>query len=293
MKPRATRTAYGMLAPALLLLGVFVVWPLLRTVMWSAQGVGLLDPGAAAWNRGANYSYLLSDPRFRQAFFNTAWFVVMVVPLQCACAFFMALWVNRPERYWRWLRTAFFVPVVVSMPVLAVLWTMLYQPVEGAQMGLVNAVLTTLGLPARDWLHDPQLALPALAFMSIWQGVGFQMMIFLAGLQQLSTEQLEAARIDGAGALQRLWHVIVPGMRHSIVFVLTATTILAFRLFVQPYLMTRGGPQDRTLSVIQYIYETTFLNRDLGLASAGAVFFLLLVAVITWTQYRAQHRGGV
>lgn len=292
MKPRTTGIAYAMLAPALLLLGLFVVWPLLRAVFWSVQGVGLLDPAAATWNRGANYSYLLSDPRFRQAFLNTAWFVVMVVPLQCAGAFFLALWVNRPERYWRWLRTVFFIPVVVSMPVLAVLWTMLYQPAEGTQMGLVNAVLTTVGLSAQDWLHDPQLALPALAFMSIWQGVGFQMMIFLAGLQQLSSEQLEAARIDGANACQRLWYVIVPGMRHSIVFVLTATTILAFRLFVQPYLMTRGGPQDRTLSVIQYIYETTFLNRDLGLASAGAVLFLLLVAVITWAQYHVQRRGA-
>lgn len=292
MIARSPRTAYALLSPALLVLGLFVIWPLIRSVVWSLQGVGLLNPAAAAWNRGANYSYLLTDPRFRQAFLNTAWFALMVVPLQCLCAFFMALWVNRPERYWRWLRTAFFVPVVVSMPVLAILWTLLYQPVEGEQMGLVNAVLTAIGLPTRDWLHNPHWALPALAFMSIWQGVGFQMMIFLAGLQQLDRAQLEAARIDGANAPQRLWYVIVPGMRPHFIFVLTATTILAFRLFVQPYLMTRGGPQDRTLSVIQYIYETTFLNRDLGLASAGAILFLILVALITWAQYRAQPRGA-
>ena len=199
-------------------------------------------------------------------------------------AFFLALWVNRPERHWRWLRTVFFVPVVVSMPVLAVLWSMLYQPMRGAQMGLVNAVVSAIGLPPQDWLQDPNLALPAIAFMSVWQGVGFQMMIFLAGLQNLSQEQLEAATIDGAGSLQRLRHVIVPAMRPSIVFVLTATLILSFRLFVQPYLMTRGGPDDATVSIIQLIYETTFLGRELGMACAGAALFLVLVAGLTLLQ---------
>ena len=120
--------------------------------------------------------------------------------------------------------------------------------------------------------------------MSVWQGVGFQMMIFLAGLQNLSKDQLEAAQIDGASAGQRLRHVIVPAMRPSIVFVLTATLILSFRLFVQPYLMTRGGPADATVSIIQIIYETTFLGRELGRACAGAMLFLLLVAGLTGLQ---------
>ena len=277
-----------LLLPALLVLGTFVAWPLVRSVVWSFTDANLLAPQNAEWNRGAHYSYLLSDPRFRQAFLNTALFALMVVPLQSVLAFFLALWVNRPEPYWRWLRTAFFVPVVVSMPVLAILWTLLYQPLDGNEAGLINAALLALRLPAQDWLQNPLLALPAIAAMSVWQGVGFQMMIFLAGLQQLSRDQLEAARIDGANGAQRLWYVIIPSMRNSLLFVWITTTILAFRLFVQPYLMTRGGPQDRTVSVIQYLYETTFLNRDLGLASAGAVVFLLLVALITFLQQRAQ-----
>jgi ABC-type sugar transport system permease subunit len=105
------------------------------------------------------------------------------------------------------------------------------------------------------------------------------MMIFLAGLQNLGADQLEAARMDGAGPLKRLWHVILPGMRPSLVFVSLTTTILSFRLFVQPYLMTRGGPENRTVSIIQMIYETTFLNRDLGLAGAGTVIFLLSILI--------------
>lgn len=277
-------TPWLFLAPALGLLGLFTLVPMLRAVGWSFTNADLLNVDAARGIGGANYSELLADPRFRRAFWNTAWFAMMVVPVQAALAFFLALWVNRPERHWRWLRTVFFVPVVVSMPVLAVLWTMLYQPMRGDQMGLVNALVSGFGLPAQEWLQNPRLALPAIAFMSIWQGVGFQMMIFLAGLQNLSKDQLEAAKMDGANAGQRLRHVIVPAMRPSIVFVLTATLILSFRLFVQPYLMTRGGPEDATVSIIQLIYEMTFLGRELGLASAGAVLFLLLVAGLALVQ---------
>lgn len=286
---RRSWEAWLLLLPALLVLGTFVAWPLVRALLWSFTDANLFAPQNAEWNRGTHYSYLIADPRFRQAFLNTALFALMVVPLQSVIAFFLALWVNRPEPYWRWLRTAFFVPVVVSMPVLAILWTMLYQPLEGDQVGLINSALLAVGLPAQDWLQNPLLALPAIAAMSVWQGVGFQMMIFLAGLQQLSRDQLEAARMDGANGAQRLWYVIIPSMRNSLLFVWITTTILAFRLFVQPYLMTRGGPQDRTVSIIQYLYETTFLNRDLGLASAGAILFLLLVAVITLVQQRAQR----
>lgn len=286
---RRSWEAWLLLLPALLVLGTFVAWPLVRALLWSFTDANLFAPQNAEWNRGTHYSYLIADPRFRQAFLNTALFALMVVPLQSVIAFFLALWVNRPEPYWRWLRTAFFLPVVVSMPVLAILWTMLYQPLEGDQVGLINSALLAVGLPAQDWLQNPLLALPAIAAMSVWQGVGFQMMIFLAGLQQLSRDQLEAARMDGANGAQRLWYVIIPSMRNSLLFVWITTTILAFRLFVQPYLMTRGGPQDRTVSIIQYLYETTFLNRDLGLASAGAILFLLLVAVITLVQQRAQR----
>jgi ABC-type sugar transport system permease subunit len=153
-------------------------------------------------------------------------------------------------------------------------------------MGLVNAGLHAIGLPPQAWLREPALALPAIAAMSLWQGVGLQMMIFLAGLQQVPRELLEAAQIDGASAAQRVWHIIVPALRNSIVFVVTVTTILAFRLFVQPYLMTRGGPGDSSRSLIQSIYEMAFLSQDLGRASAAALLFLLVVLAITLLQRR-------
>lgn len=278
------RRAIWFLLPALGLLSVFVVWPLVRAIAWSFSNADLLSVGHARAIGLSNYSSLLADPRFRRAFANTALFAALVVPVQTILAFFLALWVNRPERTWRWLRTVFFVPVVVSMPVLAVLWTMLYQPAQPDHVGLVNAALSLVGLPPQAWLNDPRLALPAIAAMSVWQGVGLQMMVFLAGLQNVPRELLEAARIDGAGPWQRVWHIILPALRNTVIFVVTVTTILAFRLFVQPYLMTHGGPQNRTLSVVQSIYEMTFLDQDLGRACAAALLFLLAVAALTLAQ---------
>lgn len=272
------------LLPAGVLLGMFLVWPMLRAFAWSATDAGLLNPAAAQPVGGGNYADLLGSDRFRTAFLNTALFVLLVVPAQTLLAFALALWVNRPEPCWRWLRHAVFVPTVVALPVLAIIWSILYQPPSASGMGLINQGMTLLGLTPQAWLQDPAWALPAIAFMSVWQGVGLQMMVFLAALQGVSQDQLEAATMDGANPWQRLVHVIVPGVRPTIAFVVTVTTVLAFRLFVQPYIMTRGGPDDRTLSVIQYIYETTFLQRDLGLACAAAVLFLAVVAAVMLVQ---------
>jgi ABC-type sugar transport system permease subunit len=278
------RAALLFLSPALLLLGTFVVWPMLRALWWSLHDTDLLALDRQRWVGLAQYSGLLRDARFRQAFANTAWFALLVVPVQTGLALLLALWVNRPEPAWRWLRSVFFVPSVVAMPVLAVLWTLLYQPAQGGEVGLVNALLQALGLEPRAWLQDPALAMPALAVMSVWQGVGVQMMVFLAALQSVPRDAHEAALLDGANGLQRTLHVTLPALRNTIVFVVTVTAILAFRLFVQPYLMTRGGPDGATRSVIQMVYELTFVSQDLGRACAGAFLFLLVVGLLTGLQ---------
>ncbi len=280
----AARRAIWFLLPALGMLAVFVAWPLIRAAWWSLTDADLLATQDAHWVGAENYSDLLRDPRFRHAFLNTALFAILIVPLQTMLALVLALWVNRPEPAWRWLRTVFFLPVVVSLPVLAVVWTLLYQPEQAGETGLINRLTSVLGFEDRAWLRDPSLALPSLAAMSVWQGAGLQMMVFLAGLQGVSREQIEAAQLDGATAWQRLVYVVIPSLRNTIVFVVTVTTILAFRLFVQPYLMTRGGPDDRTLSLVQYIYETTFLNLELGRACAAALLFLTWVGFLTWLQ---------
>lgn len=283
------RQAPLFLLPALLLLGTFVVWPLLRASWWSLHDADLLALERQRWVGLAQYSDLLRDARFRRAFANTACFALMVVPVQTVLAFLLALWVDRPEPAWRWLRSAFFIPTVMAMPALAILWTLLYQPAQGDEMGLVNAVLSGIGLEPRAWLHDPALALPALAFMSVWQGVGLQMLIFLAGLQTVPRDALEAALLDGASGFERTLHVTVPALRNTIVFVVSVTTILSLRLFVQPYIMTRGGPEGATRSVVQELYELTFISQELGRACAGALLFLVLVGAITVLQRLAQR----
>jgi ABC-type sugar transport system permease subunit len=257
------------LAPALVLLSLFTIWPIARAITFSFTNADLLSLGSAKFRGLANYGDVLSDPRFRQAFYNTALFALLVVPVQTTIAFFAALLANRPELRWRWLRGVFFVTQLVSLPVLAVVWSMLYEAV---------------GLSPAQWLLSPDRALLALAIMSVWQGIGFQMVVFLAGLQNVSPELLDAAKLDGAGPFRRVVSVILPQMKRSIALNVVVTTILSFRLFVQPYLLTRGGPNDRTLSMIEWIYETTFSAHDLGRACAGASLFLCLVAALTAVQ---------
>jgi multiple sugar transport system permease protein len=248
---------------------VFVVWPIGRAVALSFTSADLLSPHSGAARGISNYGDLIADPRFRQSFFNTALFAMMVVPAQTTLALFAALLVNRPEVRWRWLRGVFFTTQLVSLPVLAICWSVLYEAV---------------GLSPKDWLLSPDRALLALALMSVWQGIGFQMLLFLAGLQNVSPDLLDAAKIDGAGPVRRLLFIILPQLERTIALNVVITTILSFRLFVQPYLLTRGGPDDRTLSVIEWIYEATFLQHELGRACAGVVVFLCLVTVLAAIQ---------
>jgi ABC-type sugar transport system permease subunit len=280
------RSAVWFLLPACTLLGLIGVWPLLKAGYFSLNETDLLLVERQRFVGLAQYSELLSDPRFRRAFANTALFALMVVPLQSLLAFLLALWVHRPGRASRVLQGVFFLPTVVSMPVLSVLWTLLYQPAGGSEVGFINAALMAVSLPPQPFLRDPVLALPAIALMSIWQGVGLQMLVFLAGLRALPRESSEAAMLDGAGAWQRTVYITIPALRNSWIFVLTITTILAFRLFVQPYLMTRGGPENSTLSVVQNIYEMTFVSQELGRACAASILLLVWVGLITLLQRR-------
>lgn len=280
------RSAVWFLLPAGLLLALFVIWPLLRAAYFSFHEADLLRVERQQFVGLENYSELLTDQRFRRAFANTALFALLVVPLQSVLAFLLALWVHRPEPAYRVLQGVFFVPAVVSMPVLSVLWTLLYQPGSGSEMGFINAALVGMSLPPQAFLRDPGQALSAIAVMSIWQGVGLQMLVFLAGLRSLPRESWEAARLDGANAWQRTLYITLPALRNSWVFVITITTILAFRLFVQPYLMTRGGPENSTLSLVQNIYEMTFVTQELGRACAASILLLTWVGLITLLQRR-------
>ena len=240
---------------------------------------------------GARYLVGARDPLFLRSVVNTLLFAVLVVPLQTALAFGMALWVNRQFRGRVVLRTVFFAPVVTSMVVVSAIWGLLLH----SESGLVNQVLAAVfdaQAPQPDWLGDPRIAMLSIALMSAWQGAGFQMLIFLSGLQGISREQYEAAEVMGASRWQQFLYITLPSLRRTIVFVTLATTIAAFGLFTQVDILTGGGPQDATSTIIFHSVRVGFREQDIAYGSAMSLFFFVLVLVLALVQKKLMERSG-
>jgi len=231
-----------------------------------------------------NYSALLHDPLFWIALRNTAYFVVVAGPLSVAVSLIAALLVSPAAlRGTSLFRTLFFLPVVTSLVAVAVVWRYLYHP----RFGVLNYLLSLAGLPALDWLGSPHLAMPAIIVMSVWKNFGFNMVIFMAGLQSIPERLYEAASIDGATAWQQFWRITLPMLTPTFVFVGVMTLIGNFQLFAEPYVMTQGGPAHSTLSMVLYMYEEGFRWWSLGYAAALAfVLFAIIVAVTALTRLR-------
>jgi multiple sugar transport system permease protein len=226
-----------------------------------------------------NFVRLFNSASFRQALLNTFIFAVVVVPLQTFFALVLAVLVNQKLRFINLFRTIYFSPVVTTMVVVSIIWYFLYNPGEG----LINQMISFISfgkLGPYNWLNDTSSALPAIMILSIWQGVGFQMVIYLAGLQGIPDELYEAGRVDGANTWQQFWQITIPQLRNTTIFVIISTTILAFKLFTQVWVMTRGGPQGATKTIIVLLYEEGFKMLRVGYASAiGVLFFLIVLAV--------------
>jgi multiple sugar transport system permease protein len=237
--------------------------------------------------------YLLGarDPQFLRSIVNTATFVVLVVPLQSVLALLMALWVNRSFPGRTALRTIFFAPVVTSMVVVSAIWGLLLHPDAGLFNQALRAVLGE-GAPQPDWLGNPHTAMLSIALMSAWQGAGFQMLIFLAGLQGISKEQYEAAEVMGANALQKFIYITLPGLKRTIVFVMLSTTIAAFALFTQVDVLTHGGPRDSTGTLIFHAVRVGFRQQDIAYASAMSLFFFAFVLLLSLAQKKLMGRGA-
>jgi len=226
-----------------------------------------------------NFLRLFNSPSFHQALLNTFIFAVVVVPLQTFLALVLAVLVNQKLRFINLFRTIYFSPVVTTMVVVSIIWYFFYNPGEG----LINQMISFISfgkLGPYGWLNDTSLALPAIMVLSIWQGVGFQMVIYLAGLQGIPEELYEAGRVDGANTWQQFWQITIPQLRNTTIFVIISTTILAFKLFTQVWVMTKGGPQGATKTIIVLLYEEGFKMLRVGYASAiGVLFFLIVLAV--------------
>ncbi|MCM3659701.1 sugar ABC transporter permease [Georgenia satyanarayanai] len=285
-----TLAGWAMIAPAAIGLLLFVLLPFLLAGWLSTQNVRLDTPQPPSWFGLEHYRRILLDPDFRGEFLtglrNNLIFAAVVVPVQTSLALALAVLLNRPLRGMPVFRTFFFMPVVFPMALVAVVWKVIYTRGE---LGLLNSVLDTVSfglIPSQDWLGNPSTALAAIIIMSIWQGVGLQMVILLAGLQGIPGELYEAAALDKAGPWQRLRHVTLPGLRNTLIFVAMVTTILSFRVFDQVYIMTGGGPQDATTTVMYQAVTTAFTANNVGRASAITVLFFLIVLTITLIQRR-------
>jgi multiple sugar transport system permease protein len=271
-------------APALILLITFMIVPSLMSVSLSFTNQRLVGPLTPSFVGLDNFRRLLEDDTFWQSLRNNLYFTGVVVPLQSAFALFLAILTNQKVRGVNFFRTIYFSPIATTMVVVAIIWTLLFNT-----QGLINSALSGLtagAAPQFNWLDDPRLAMPAVIIMSIWQSVGFQMVIFLAGLQEIPDYLYEAAKVDGATAVQRFFYITIPSLRNTIIFVLVSTTILSFRLFTQVEVMTQGGPRGATNTMVRHMIETGFGRLQIGYASAISVAFLVIVLGVSILQRR-------
>ena len=294
LAPAPRRSRAGLVSPwlfagpGLLLLGLFLVLPFLLALVLSFTDRRLLaNPALGTDFVGLrNYGRLLADGTFWAAMRNNFYFAAVVTPVQSAFALGLALLIDRQLPGNRLFRTVYFMPVATTMAVVAVIWSLLYVPDQGVINRLVGA-LSLGAIGPQDWLRDPHLVLPAVMLLSIWQGVGFQMLVFLAGLQSIPRELYEAARLDGAGPRQQFRHVTLPMLRNTTIFVLLTTTIYAFQLFTQVQIIANSGASApvgslRTM-VMLLVYEGFRLGR-IGYAAAISVVFFLIVLGISVLQ---------
>ena len=264
--------------PAVVLLIAFLVVPIIYTVYYSVFQYQVMRPNDITFIGFENYHKLITDSDFWISLKNTFYFTIIVVPVQCALALILAMLVSKKFKGVAIFRTMYFSPQLTSMVVIAVLWTVLYN--SNPNTGLINALLVNLGLEPINFLTNERTAMNSIIFMSAWQGAGYQMMIFLAGLQGIPRDQYEAASVDGATPWQQFWFVTIPNLKGTIKYVIMITMIQAMKLFTQPYVMTQGGPRNSTKTMVYYIYTQGFQKGNFGYAcSVAAVFFVIVVAM--------------
>ena len=279
MKKKESILGMAFFGPALVLLTLFLFLPMVLTLVFSFTDYFALNPDMTHFVGLENYINIFKDELFVKSFFNTVKFVLIIVPCQCIGALVLALAINKVTHCKKYFKVAFFIPVVMSLAVVSTLWMDIYSP-----EGILNTLLAHLGISAQPFIHSAKQALPSIAVMSVWQGVGYQMIIFLGGLQNINPALYEAAEMDHASAWQKFKDITLPELKPLCVFVFITVTIGAFRMLVQPMVMTGGGPDHSTYTLVYDIYETGTMNWEMGLASTMAIVFTIFVVILTIIQ---------
>jgi multiple sugar transport system permease protein len=289
---RFDRAAWWFVAPALLVIAVFFFFPIVAAFLISLTDFdiyALADLANLRFVGLGNYLKLLETPLFWQALGNTLYFVVAGVPLSIGASLGAALLLHsRLARFKPFFRTALFAPVVTTLVAVAVIWRYMFN----TRYGLLNYALGGLGIDPIDWLGDPHWAMPAIILFAVWKNFGYNMIIFLAGLQSIPEELYEAARIDGASVWRQFASVTLPMLSPVVMLVGILTIAGYFQLFAEPYVMTQGGPLQSTVSVLYFMYEEGFKWWNLGSASAVAFVLFLLIFAVTALQLRGKKWIG-
>lgn len=272
------------LAPSLGGLLVFTIGPILASLVLTVYEWDLLTP--PRFVGAANFERLMSDRAVRDALVHTLTFIAGYVPLVMVLALLIALALNTRLPGVAAVRTAFFLPVVSSWVAVALLWSWLFNP----RYGLINYLLGLLGIDGPGWLFDRAWAMPAIILTSVWKDLGFAMVIFLAGLQAIPTDYYEAAALDGAGPVRRLWDVTLPLLAPTTFFVSVISIINSFQVFDQVWVMTEGGPAGATTVLVERIVRHAFSYGEMGYAATISWMLFALVFTVTLIQLRLQRR---
>jgi multiple sugar transport system permease protein len=268
------------LLPAFAGLVIFYFFPLVTAVRNSFYNINLLNIDNQTFAGLDNYTRLVADKTFLNSLGVTLKYAGLKLGIQVPLAFLLAMLCYKPKRGIGFVRSSIFAPTVTATSIVAIIWTLMLHPTNG----LINSFLVSLGFPAQLFLTSGSQALPSVVTMSIWQDVGFTMLIFLGGLQSIPIHLLEAADIDGASAIQRTWYVTLPLLKRTILYAMLTTTVFSFKVFTLIYVSTEGGPFNSTKVAVYYIWEQGFLFLNMGYASALAIILIIVLVLVALVQ---------
>ena len=275
---------YLLVSPYIIHFLIFIAFPVIFSIVLTFHKWNIISP--MEYTGFANYIRLFQDALFLKSILNTLIFLVIHIPLQIIIALFLAEVLNQKIHLRGFFRAAFFLPVVVSGVVVTILWQQLY----GFDTGLLNKILVTLGFGKVGWLIDPKIAMPSIALMATWKNVGLYIVLFLVGLQTVPKHYYEAADLEGATHWQKFFKITLPMINPTIFLVVILSTVGGFSLFIEPYILTGGGPLNSTLSAVLYIYKQAFFYYHMGYSATLGLFFALIILSVVIIQKKFIER---